>query len=180
MSEHTGFQAGTWTLGQDDGWLHLHTWKSGLLSAVGHDLLLDMKSFSLEITAEEDGHASVSLHIPKDHFEVLTPENLKDKDKRDIQNNIRKHLPSDIRFSGRANWNSETRVQVAGELQLGGRQAPITFSAEREGELLHGKMRLSHKDLGITPFRAPLGVIKLKDELDFSFRLNFSSLLLKS
>lgn len=177
MSDLPTLQAGTHTLGPGDGWIHLNTWKQGLLSAMGHDLLLDITSFSLVIETTEDHSANVTLDISSDAFGVLEP-TLSDKDKGEIHKNIRKHLPGALHFSGEVSWQSSDKAHVKGTLQLGRGRASLSFDARREGDTtLAGRVRLTHSALDLKPFRAPLGVIKVKDEIEVSFSLDLSALL---
>ncbi|MCB9638784.1 MAG: hypothetical protein H6728_07625 [Myxococcales bacterium] len=175
MSE-LSISKGKFELGPEDGWLHLNTWKQGLLSRLGHDLLLSMEDFSIHIEHADGSGIRVEVKIPKDAFSVLGPDGLSAKDKTEIQSNIKKHLGGDLAFSGEMK-PSGGGWQVEGRLRLGAGSAAVKIPLTQKGTSVSGKVRLSHAALGIKPFKAPLGLIQLKDEVDLSFQFDIAALL---
>jgi len=153
-----------------DGWLHLNVWKEGLLSRMGHDLLLAIEGFEVKTRqGNNESSRAVQVSIPKDSFNVLEPTNLSAKDKRDILKNIQKHLPGDIHFDGVLSGFSSGRATISGTVRIGRLASPVSFPIESKDGEVSAKVRLSHRSLQLKPFRAPLGVIRLKDEVDLSF-----------
>jgi hypothetical protein len=162
-------------IGPEHGWLRLNTWKEGLLSRMGHDLLIDIRDFRLIIEGTTEEPWQVRLDIYKHSFHTIEPTSLSEKDRLDIQNNVREHLPSDLRFSGEVRKSSDALWICNGNLAVGKRQTPINMPFQIEGQAAKGKLELSHGALHLTPFKAPFGLMKVKDRVDFSFSLDLGS-----
>lgn len=152
------------------GWLRINTWKEGLLSRMGHDLLLDIRDFSVQIEGQRPGW-KVQVRIKKNSFYVLEPASLSGKDREEIHQNISKHLPDDISFRGDVEQQGEHRLVVRGFVSLGQAQTPVRFDLDWQGSRVTGRVALSHEALQLKPYRAPLGLIRLQDrvELTLSF-----------
>ncbi len=168
---------GVFTLGPKEGWLHLNTWKKGLLSRLGHDLLLSVEEFTIRVEhPQESDDIRVSLQASEASFVVLGPESLSEKDKAEIKNNIKGHLKSPLAFEGIVKSNGQDWL-LRGQLRLGKGSCSVQIPLQQKGEMISGKARLSHAALGIEPYKAPLGLLQLKDEIDLSFQVDITSLL---
>ena len=152
-----------------DGWLHLNTWKEGLLSKMGHDLLLNIEEFSLSIDGEVEGPWQAQLTVRKDSFQVVEPTTLSAKDRTDIHKNICKELPSDIQFVGEIKKDSETKLLANGKISIGRHQSPIRFYFDLDEKKVSGRGELTHSALKLKPFKAPFGLIRIKDQIELSF-----------
>ena len=160
-----------------DGWLHLNTWKEGLLSKMGHDLLLNIEDFSLSINGEIEGPWQVKLIVEKNSFQAVEPTNLSAKDRADIHKNICKELPSGIQFVGEIKKNSDTKFLADGNISLGRHQSPIRFYFDLEGSKASGRIELTHSSLKLKPFKAPFGLIRIKDQVELSFSFDLSNVV---
>lgn len=167
----------TFELKSGDGWIRVRTWKEGLLSRMGHDLLLDVQDFS--VRAEEAGEMAWDLRVflNKDSFAVREPADLSDKDKAEIHRNICNHLPDHIHFTGRMEKTDHQSLAVEGEIALGPARTPRSFVAPLHNGLATGRVELSHEVLQLKPYRAPLGLIRLQDRLELSFSFDLSEWL---
>ncbi len=159
-----------------DGWLRLNTWKEGLLSRMGHDLLLAIREFSISVEYDDDKDWHVSVKIDKDSFFVKEPDSLSAKDKAEIHQNICNQLPDDILFEGSV-VRKEEEAEVQGFLSLGRTSIPIRFAMSLHEGVASGRVELSHRALNIKPYRAPLGLIRLQDRLELSFSFDLRSWL---
>lgn len=149
------------------------TYKEGLLSAVAHDLEIDVTKFSIEVS--DDG-AEVQATFDARSLRVLdavvsgrrAPGTLSDRDKRKIESNIvsdvlqAKRHP-EVRFTS----NEVSETAVSGRLELHGRSREIWL--RRQGDTV--TFRLHQPDFGIKPYTAMLGMLKIKPEIEVRLTL---------
>ncbi|MCA9592386.1 MAG: YceI family protein [Myxococcales bacterium] len=160
------------------GVVEVLTFKEGLLSKVAHDLLLRVERFDVET----DGQRVVARFYPASIVVVdamrdghLDAGTLSDRDRAEIRENIQKkvlhadkHPEATFRGEGR---RRETGYHVEGTLRLLGAEHAVAFEArERDGRLT-GEVELTPSQWGITPFKALLGAIKLRDRVVLRFEL---------
>lgn len=152
----------------------IRVFKAGLLSAMGHDLELDLPSFQVEIEGDRvegrfDGRSlTVRGALQGGRLDERA---LSEKDKREILDNLRKtvfkaHRPGEIRFEGQLDEDDGEQLEGQGTLHIPPRQAPLAFRATRTGERVEAILRLDQTRWGIEPFKAPLGVLKIQPELE--------------
>lgn len=175
MTTLPSFQPGRYVLTPTHAQIEIKVWKEGLLSRLGHDLTLQVNRFEVVVQVPESDEAiEIEGLAWKDAFEILSPPSLSNRDRREIKKNIRKHLPGDIRFSGRVSLGDV--VQIKGEFSVGVKPAFVSLTPSMTETEAKVSCTLSHRALGIEPYKAPLGVIKLKDHLDLSMRFDLSML----
>jgi len=176
MAEKT-VAVGVFDLGPKEGWLHLNTWKQGLFSRLGHDLLLSVEDFAIHVEhPSESADIRVSVRVSEAAFVVLGPESLSEKDKAEIKSNIKGHLKSPLMFEGTLK-NSGQDWFLSGQLRLGKGSCALQIPLQQKATMVSGKARISHAALGIEPYKAPFGLLQLKDEIDLSFQVDIASLL---
>lgn len=181
--------AGTYHLTANSGKLSVYTFKEGFLSAVAHDLLIEVTGFSvkLHIPAGDIRFASVEAEIQANSLKVICAmkdglqrhDLLKEKDKSDIEEATFKDvLHSDrhpvINFRSTNIQERDGAYHVEGELALHGVTRPAAFSVKTTGKDLKGKFILSQKDYGIKPYKALLGTLKVKNEIEMTFDFSLS------
>lgn len=160
---------------QDDADTRVLTFKQGLLSAIAHDLEIDVGRFSIEwdeartqVTAEWEASSLRVRHAMKDG--APSPSALSDRDKHKIEATIREDVLAAARFptirfaSSRVETNGE-RLVVHGSLELHGRTRDIEAHVSREGERWVTEVVLQQPDFGITPYRAMMGTLQIKPEV---------------
>jgi len=149
------------------------TFKEGLLSAVAHDLELDVGRFEVEVA----GDGSIRASFDPTSLGVVhalsngapAPDALSRRDRAKIDANIAKDVlhpkrhPS-IRFES----TEVTDEQVRGRLELHGRTRDITL--DRRGDEVEAT--LHQPDFGIAPFSAMLGTLKIKPDVRVRLRLS--------
>jgi len=149
------------------------TFKEGLLSAVAHDLEIDVTAF--EVVLSDDG-SEVSATFDPRSLRVIdavvdgrrSPGTLSDKDKRKIEANIvdkvlhaKKH--PEIRFTSTDVHDRE----IAGELELHGRKRSVRLTRDGDTAIT----RLHQPDFGIEPYSAMLGALKIKPDIEVRLTL---------
>lgn len=156
-----------------DGWLRLNTWKEGLLSRMGHDLLIEVRDFVIQVDVQDEQTWNVQATIRKNSLYVMEPPSLSAKDRNEIHNNIINHLPSDMKFEGVGTTKPNDRMELRGTISLGRARTPVSFLFDLHHTAASGTVELSHRALQLKPYRAPLGLIRLQDrvKLSFSFEL---------
>lgn len=151
----------------------IFTFKTGLLSAIAHDLEIDVERFEIEVA--EDG--SIEASFDATSLRVLdavvdgrpSPGTISAKDKKKIEANIvgdvlhpKKHPR--VRFVSTEVGESKVR----GRLELHGRSEEITLVRTGEDE---AEVTLHQPDFGIEPFSAMLGTLRIKPDIRIRLRL---------
>lgn len=157
------------------------TYKEGVLAGVAHDLRIDVTRFSVDVA--DDGSSVVarfeagSLRVAgaMEHGRV-EPDALSVGDKRKIEENIGKDV-LDVRRHPQVELVS-TRVAPEGDghridakLRLHGIERALTFVTKKEGAHEVARVRLHQPDYGITPYKAMLGALRIRADVDVVLEL---------
>ncbi len=182
-------KAGTYILNGNYGQMYVYTFKEGLLSKLAHDLLIDVKDFKVNLNVPEAGFTSGNLDVElqANSLKVICamkkgerrPDTLKEKDIADIEKDMAgKVLHPDkyptVNFCSKQIQEKEGGYRVNGELTLHGTMKPIDFDIDANGENIKGKFSILQKDYGVKPFKAMLGTLKIKNEIEFAFDLSLN------
>ena len=150
------------------------TYKDGLLARAAHDLLLEVKGFSIRfdvggiIDAEFDAR-TVSVVLARRDGKDL-PKALSDKDKSTIERTIQDDILVSgkfpvVKFEGTGRSVGDA-VRIEGTLTLCGKQRPLTMTARPKGDVFTLQIALNQPDYGIKPYSALMGAIKLKPRIE--------------
>ena len=150
------------------------TYKEGLLSPIAHDLRLEVTRFWIEtdtdapsVRAELD---AASLRVQTAMKDGRPHAGLSDKDKREIEKNIREDVlrssrhPT-IRFESTSIKRESGAYDVTGDLTLHGVTRSLRARAEPEGDVLVAELVLHQPDFGIKPYRAALGTLRVQADV---------------
>ncbi len=178
-------KAGTYKLTPSSGKLCVYTFKEGFLSAVAHDLLILATQYTVNLIVPEAGDQpfSVDAEIQANSLKVVSamkdgqqrPDALKANDKADIDEATAKDVLHPAKFPIISFRSTDVqaksgRYHVKGELTLHGTTRPVAFDVTVANDKeVTGKITLSQKDFGIKPYKALLGTLKVKNELDIAF-----------
>ena len=171
------------TYDQSDSECIVYVYREGIASAVGHDLAIAVGDFQIEVDEDE---ASVQAHFSADSLQVrhamedgrARPGKLSAKDQEKIERNIRKDVLEAkrhpvIRFRSTEVSRRDGGVHVQGTLSLHGVERDIGF----DGQIVDGqsvaKLSIDQPDFGIEPYRALLGALKIKPQVDVELRVPF-------
>jgi YceI-like domain len=157
----------------------VYTYKDGLLSAIGHDLVIrvgrlavtvDAATLAVEARFDAASLRVVSAAHPGDpgqtgRTRARIP--LGEGDKRKIEGTIRdevlaSRLYPEARFSSTTVTPVNGGFHVEGTLTLRGRPRPVALDARPEGDRLTAEITLHQPDFGIAPYSAMLGALKLE------------------
>jgi polyisoprenoid-binding protein YceI len=162
-------QAGTYKLGPDNGSLHVETGRSGAAAKAGHDLTIDVQSWSATLEVGDSSSLQLSadptsLHVREGKGGLQA---LGDDDKADIRKTIDKDVlkKKDITFQSSSVESAGDGLKVSGELEMGGTSKPVTFDLSESGGTLTGSADIKQSDWGIKPYSALFGALKVNDEV---------------
>jgi hypothetical protein len=164
---------GTYALGPQNARLIVHTVAAGTVARVGHDLSIDVGSWSGTLELGEEG-ASVTFSADGGSLRVLEGHGgmkaLDDDDRANISQTIDdevlKQTPIEFR-SSMVERAAGDRLRVEGELELAGSRHPIAFELTlAEPGRLAGGATIKQSDWGIKPYSALFGALKVVDEVE--------------
>ena len=178
-------KAGSYCLDTNSGNLNVYTFKEGLLSKLAHDLLIDVTGFKVNLEVPNAGFASGSLEleIQANSLKVVCAlkdgertDALKEKDIADIERDMGvKVLHPDkyptATFCSKTIQEKDGGYKINGDLSLHGVTKSIDFDIDANGEHIKGMITLLQKDYGIKPFKAMMGTLKIKNEINIDFDL---------
>ncbi|GAX61482.1 hypothetical protein SCALIN_C22_0196 [Candidatus Scalindua japonica] len=181
-------KAGSYGFDTNSGNLYVYTFKEGLLSKLAHDLLIDVTDFKVNLDVPEAGFESGSMEMQAQGNSLKAicalkdgekTDALKEKDIADIEKDIgAKVLHPDkyptVNFSSKSIQGKEGGYRINGDLSLHGVTKSIDFDIDTSGGNLKGMITLQQKDYGIKPFKAMMGTLKIKNEINIGFDLSIS------
>ena len=187
---------GTYELGPSAGRVLVKTGREGLAARAGHDLTLEITQWSARVTvpaAEDGGFAAATLTAELDLGSLAVREGtggakpLTDRDRRDIQGQVRKILgdaaiasftssrviPSS---SGSPSSGASANGAIEGALTLRGTSRPLRLQvvSPAPGQF-RGSAGLRQTDFGITPYSGFFGALKLKNEVTVEFEVKIEA-----
>jgi polyisoprenoid-binding protein YceI len=167
---------GSHRLGPAHGKLEIRTYREGMASKVGHDLIIEVREWEATLTVAEDPEHSTlaltadprSLHV-REGLRGLKP--LSDKDCAEIRKNIdEKALGGEpITFQSRRLGLTEdgSRLTAEGDLSMAGNTRAISAELEVEPSgRVTGTIPLTQSEWGIKPYRGLMGALKVRDSLE--------------
>jgi polyisoprenoid-binding protein YceI len=162
-------QAGTYKLGPDNASLHVETGRSGAAAKAGHDLIIDVSSWEATLAVGDSSSLTLSadptsLHVREGKGGMQA---LKDDDKSDIRKTIDKDVlkKKPITFQSTSVEESGGGLTVSGNLEIGGKSKPVSFSLSGDGDKLTGSADIKQTDWSIKPYSALFGALKVNDEV---------------
>ena len=177
---------GTYTLGPSDGTVIVKTGRDGMAARVGHDLTLEVARWSATVTVPNGtgDRPSARASLDAASFEVREGSGgampLSGKDINEIKKNTaEKVLQTDkhpeITFEARNIAEAPGGLTVDGEVTLLGQRRPVTFRLDMQEEggatRIKGIIPLKQTELGIKPYKALMGALKVKDEVQITVDL---------
>ena len=152
----------------------IFTYKEGLLSAVAHDLRIQVNDFTVEIDEQKSVCATFnasSLRVVNAvHNGADNPGALSDGDKKKIEESIVKDVLHSSRFP-KIEFRSESvepgngGFQIDGKLTLHGTTRSVPVNVREEDNRYVAEVALNQPDFGVKPFSAMFGTLKIKPEI---------------
>jgi YceI-like domain len=160
------------TFGPENATLTVRTKRTGAASKAGHDLLLEVTSWSA--TLDQDADPALTLTADSSSLRVLEGtggmQALGADDKANIEQTIDDEVLTGTAIEFRAStveFGGDGGATVSGELELAGNQHPITvaLTAAEDGRLT-GTATVKQSDWGMKPYSALFGALKVADEVE--------------
>jgi polyisoprenoid-binding protein YceI len=167
-------ESGTYSLGPGSGVLSIRTTRQGAASKAGHDLRIEVWSWEAEFKlGEAPEQSAMTLAADSRSLRVIEGtggiKSLTGDDKASIQKTINDEVLKGCAIEFRS---SEVRggagdgLSVRGDLDLGGRTAPLTFDlALGDDGRVTGSATVKQTDFGMKPYSALFGALKVADEV---------------
>ena len=162
----------------------LFTFKEGILSAVAHDLELEVGRFTITWDDGNEGGAAAGAPRVEATFEASSvrvlhamahdrpnPSALSDRDLRKIEDTTRNDVlraaahPT-IRFvCDRIEGEAAGDRALHGKVTLVGRERPVVVRVRRAGDRWIAEATLHQPDFGIKPYSAMLGTLRIQPDV---------------
>lgn len=167
---------GRYRLGTKSGRIVLRTYRDGLAATAGHDLIIDLPSWSGELTVDDD-KAPEALEVRidigalkvRDGTGGLKP--LTDRDRNEIATTARRLLsternPEAVFTATRFEFSGESGV-IEGNLSLKGVSRPFRLEVTQSDlGTYRGTGTVVQSAYGIKPYTAFFGALKVRDTVD--------------
>lgn len=166
-------KAGTYKLGPDGSTLRVRTARKGAAAKAGHDLVIEVTSWSATLElAEVAAQSALSLDADATSLKVREGTGgvmeLGDDDRREIERNIDDEVlgRKPIEFRSTSVEGDGERLRVRGDLTLAGRGHPVEFDVRLAAEgAISGSATVRQSDWKIKPYTALFGALKVADEV---------------
>jgi len=169
-------QPGVHKLGPDSATLQVRTYRQGVASKAGHDLVIEVTRWEATVTVGEDWAGStVELNADPRSLEVreglhgIKP--LSDKDRADIRENIDTKVlrgqPITFRSADLEPAADGASLSVSGDLGMAGATGPVSLQLTLgpDGRVA-GVVVVKQSDWGIKPYSALMGALKVRDTVE--------------
>lgn len=167
---------GRYRLGTESGRIVLRTFRDGLASTAGHDLVIELPRWSGELVIDDD-KAPESLVVRIDIGALVVREGtgglkpLTDRDRREIATTARRLLASDqhpeaVFTANQFELPGDNGV-IEGNLSIRGVTRPLRLQVSQpEPGSYRGTGTLVQSGYGIKPYTAFFGALKVRDTVD--------------
>jgi len=161
----------------------VRAFSGGVLSVMGHNPTIAIRSYSGEVDFDPDHLELASLHlrIRADSLEVT--DDIKSKDRKEMESTMNEKVLESSKYpeivfegtatSGESLGEGRYRIKMNGNLSLHGvtRSLPIVAQVAKNGDMLraYGEFSINQSDHGIPLVSVAGGALKIKDELKFAF-----------
>jgi YceI-like domain len=158
--------------GPENARLTVRTKRTGAASKAGHDLLIEVTSWSGTLDGGED--PAITLTADSRSLRVVEGtggiQALDDDDKAGIAQTIDKEVLKGTAIEFRSTAFEPGAgggpARVEGELELAGNRHPISFELAEHGGRITGAVALKQTDWGMKPYTALFGTLKVADEVE--------------
>lgn len=167
--------SGTYKLGPQDGKLLVKIDPEGLGKGMAHALTLEITDWSADVTVDDDiSKSTVNVTANLGSLNMIKSSGqTSEKDKADIKKNTEKTIKgATATFKSKSVSGDDKRAKVSGDLSAGGSSTPASMDLTLTDSKASGSMNVSHSALGIKPYSAPMGIIKVKDGVTVEFEAN--------
>lgn len=162
---------GTYKFGPNNGEMLVKVYREGMAKKVGHDLIIEVKSWEAEANIADEpqnstfrGSADVNSFTVRQGVGGVKP--LSDSDKADIKKNITKKILTNSNITFTSTTVNPSTNMVTGEMSIMGRSQPIDIKLTESGGQVKATMTVVQSKWGIKPFQAMMGALKVRDPVE--------------
>ena len=155
--------------------LVIHVGKAGLFSAAGHEHWVEAPIVSGSVN-DDVTSASVQLGVKAAQLTVRPDKGLSARQTAEVQSNMQNEVLEssqypDILFQSTGIEKKSGVWAVTGNLALHGVTKRVLVTVRRDDGVYSGTTNIKQTDFGIHPIRVGGGAVKVKDELEISFKI---------
>jgi YceI-like domain len=160
--------------------LTVHVGKTGLLSAAAHEHWVNAPIAGGTIDAD-GARPAVWFTVDARRLSVRPEKGVTDKDRAEVQSNMQTRVLDSHAYPDIVFRSTEVRRigglvwKVSGDLTLHGVTRPVSVDVTRQNDAYVGTVRIKQTEFGIQPIKIGGGVVRVKDELEISFRVYTAS-----
>lgn len=175
MAERAPLAPGSYRLGPHNARLEVRTFRAGLASKAGHDLVIEVLRWRAGLTVAE-GAAGALAELSADPRSFAVREGhggakpLSARDRAEIERNVVEKVLGErsIEFrSTRAERSGEDRLRIGGELEIAGRTREVDFELRVAADgHVEGGITLEQSRWGIEPYSALMGALRVSDSAE--------------
>lgn len=177
----------------DASWLHVRVYKSGRLARFGHNHIISSHAIAGTLMLTDDPtQSTLSLQLPLADFVVDDPRwraqngddfpgEIKEADRAGTRVNmlsdklLNAAVHPVMRIDSTAIEKHAEGFSIRANVALAGANStlafPVTVNREDGVVRAEGELTIAHDQLGLTPFSALLGALKVADEIGVSYHL---------
>ena len=165
---------GSHSLTPESGTVVVKTCREGVGQKIGHDLIIDVGHWEATVEVGEEGTPSaLALEADGSSLKVVDglggAKALTDKDRGQIRKNIDEKVlgGKPITFRSASVQCDPGRMTVQGDLTMAGTTRPATFDVDLEDDgRLSCTVAVTQSDWGIKPYKAFMGALKVRDDVE--------------
>jgi polyisoprenoid-binding protein YceI len=164
------------------GSIRIFTFKEGLMSAVAHDLRVQLRSFQITLDGSEvKGEFDLKSLVVEGpmHNGVFDAAAYDESKRADVEKamhdevlHTHRHPTASFTGSVSPTGSQSEGYQVTGLLRLAGKSQPLHFDVRHDRGTYRAEFELKPSLWGISRYKALLGAIKLKDLLRIELALS--------
>lgn len=177
---------GRWRVGPGCGHLIIRTRREGLAAKVGHDLTIDVTTWSGDLTHDPTDPAATTLAVTIDLDSLSVREGtggalpLTDRDRKEINATMRRILRSSgappATFVVSRVVASGDGGSVDGTLTIHGTDRPLRLAVVHgDAHQYRGTATLTQSAFGIKPYSGVFGTLKVRDEVQIEFDVDLDA-----
>ncbi len=166
---------GVHQLGPENSTLQVKTYREGIASKAGHDLILDVTQWEATVEMAEDWTQS-SVELTADPRSLQVSEGLggvkplTDRERTEIHKNIEQKVlgraPISFRSTG-LELGEGGRLHGRGDLEIVDNARPVSFELTLGSDgTVSGGVPLAQSEWGIRPYRGLMGALKVQDVIE--------------
>ncbi len=172
---------GSYVFGPHNAELLVHTRRTGAAAKAGHDLELEVASWSATLeVADDPSQTTVALSADGGSLRVREGRGgiqaLGDEERasirQSIDDDVLRRTAIEFRSSAVQSGADADQLRVQGELELFGKARPVSFELAVADGALTGAATVKQGDWGMKPFSILFGTLKVADEVRVTIAAN--------